>query len=190
MRIDVRLYRPLLAVTICLLTVSVASAAEHRENRWFYGVNLGGGSGGLHVGSTTMDREIGGLLSFRAGYGFKPDLTVGMEFTTWLGNVSDVDQTYYVLGPSLTWYPGDRGFFLRGAFGIGGISFTPLGGEENVDMGIGGLATIGHELQIVRTVTFTSQVDYGVAHTGEETWADMVNFSLGFAWYPGKQRGE
>lgn len=184
MRADVRCGMSMLAVTVCLLVASVASAAEHRENHWFFGGNMGGGSGGLHVGSESLDREIGAVFGLRGGYGFKPDLTVGLELTSWLGNVSDVDRDYYVFGPFLTWYPGDRDFFLRGAFGIGGISMTPLGAEENLDFGAGALATLGHEFHIVRTVTFTSQVDYGFVHTGENTWGDCVNLSLGFAWYP------
>lgn len=187
MKIGLRLGGPLLAVAICLLAVTAASAAEHRENKWFYGANMGGGSGGLHVGSESADREVGALLSLRAGYGFQNDRTVGVDFATWLSNVSDVDQNYYILGPFLTWYPGDRGVFVRGEFGIGSISFQAPGAEEIADWGIGAMATVGYEFQIVRTVTFTSQADYGFVHTGEETWADMVNFSLGFAWYPAKK---
>lgn len=188
MKIDLRLGGPLLAVAICFLAVTAASAAEHRENMWFYGVNMGGGSGGLHVGSETEDREIGALFGLRAGYGFKTDRTVGFDVTSWIGNVNDVDQDYYVFGPFLTWYPGDGGVFVRGEFGVGGISFKPPGQEEIADWGIGSMATVGYEFQIVRTVTFTSQVDYGFVHTGEQTWADMVDFSVGFAWYPAKKQ--
>lgn len=138
----------ILAIACCIQGATSASAAEHRENRWFMGADMGGGSAGFKVGSQSADREIGGVFGLRGGYGFKPDLTAGLELTGWIGNVGDVNWDFYVSGPSLTWYPGDRDFFVRGTFGLGDISATSLEGEAR-DTGVGALASVGQALRQV-----------------------------------------
>ena len=169
--------------------VALATAAEAQSvdrSKWNLAFSLGGGSAGLHASGLSVDREVGSVFGFRGGYGFRPNMVIGVGAGGWLGEIGSETWNIVVFGPELTCYPSAGNAFLRLTVGVG--TQTATVGEATIpgkdDSGPGAIAGLGYELPIVRTVTLTIQGEYGYMNAGSDTWSDMINVHVGFAWYP------
>jgi len=172
-----------------ILVLGLALSAPHRAGAgswdrtgWNAGLDLGGGSAGFRDGGAD-DREVGLVAGIRGGYGFRSDLAAGAAFAIWSSEVEGVDWTFFMAGPSLTWYPGRGDLYVRGAFGMGNVSAFVGETDRLSDNGLGALGSIGLELHLVRTVAMNLQADYVYINAGSGTAADFVSATVGFTWY-------
>lgn len=188
--------------------VTAADAGDpHERNGFLIGFNLGGGTAEIEweaddVALSSDDREDGGAANFRIGYAVRPDLALALEVTGWartydVDGIDDGEATvsFSVTGPSLTWYPGAQGFFLRGTIGVGRMRAEVKGdlgafGQISVtgeDSGVGLALAAGHEWRLTQKFSLGVELDLGVVDAGEVDGGDLsanfANLTGAFNWY-------
>jgi hypothetical protein len=168
------------------------------RDRWYIGFGLGGGSG--RATETSGDRPLAdwvdadhltAFLQFQAGVTLTPGLLLGGELDV-LRTSSDTSQGKKAAQISnvdavLTWYPQEKGFFLRGGGGLTvfrrewpGLSAAHYPGA-NLSVGTGYAFWIG------RTFNLSLHLDYSRQWYGSNA-LDLTGSSytvgwLGFDWY-------
>ena len=168
------------------------------RDRWYIGFGLGGGSGratetsGDHSLTDWVDADhLTVFLQFQAGVTLTPGLLLGGELDV-LRTSSDSSQGKKAaqisnLDAVLTWFPQEKGFFLRGGGGLSvfrrewpGLSAAHYPGA-NLSVGTGYAFWIG------RTFNLSLHVDYSRQWYGSNA-LDLTASSytvgwLGFDWY-------
>jgi hypothetical protein len=168
------------------------------RDRWYIGFGVGGGSGRASdtSGDLALERwvdpdHLTAFLQLQAGVTLRPGLLVGGELNT-LRTGSDTalgKKTAQVsnLDAMVTWYPQEKGFFLRGGGGL--TVFTrewpglKIGKYPGANLAIGA----GYAFWIGRTFNLTLHLDHSRQWYGK----NVIHLSgssftvgwLGFDWY-------
>jgi hypothetical protein len=196
----------LLSLFILLAGVTPASAAEYDRppGSVFAAFNLGVGWAKASVDEdrgnvAETDAQVGPMWGFRVGTALTEILALSVDYIGY-ASVTDqpaeferIESEFWVIGPSLSWYPFEGGFFLKGLAGWGGVDFRiDVDADTRVranEKGLGLLAGIGYEIPVNTLLSLGAEVDYlwmnvkevEVADgTGGTTPADFGFYSLGF----------
>ena len=177
-----------LAAVAVLATASSAQAGKwpHERDGFVLGFNLGGGTAGVNFTGVDSDREGGFAGAGRVGYAFTPELAVGLEGNFWTKEVDNETWSFDVGAASLTYYPGAKGFFVRGGVGVGTMEFqTESNGVTFTasDDGFGFLVGAGYEWRLTRKFALGPEVDYSYGKVNDDVSFNMVNFTAGLNWY-------
>lgn len=177
----------LIAVLI-LAPAGVAQAGQwaHERDGVVLGFNLGAGTAGINFTGVDSDREGGLAGGLRVAYAFTPELAVGLEGNFWTKEVDNQTWTFSVGAAALTYYPGAKGFFVRGGIGGGSMEFeTEQGGVtySASDDGFGFLVGAGYEWRLARKFALGPEVDYSYAKISDDISLNYVNFTVGLNWY-------
>ena len=177
-----------LTAALALGSAGIAQAGPwpHERDGVVLGFNLGAGTAGVNVTGVDSGREGGFAAGFRVGYAFTPELAVGLDGTYWSKDVDNETWTFDVGGASLTYYPGAKGFFVRGGIGAGSAEYaTESGGVTFTasDDGFGFLLGTGYEWRLTRKFALGPEVDYSYAKVSNDFSLNYVNFTVGLNWY-------
>ena len=177
-----------LIVTLTLVPAIPAQAGQwaHERDGIVLGFGLGAGTAGVNVTDVDSDREGGLAGGLRIGYAFTPELAVGLDGTFWTKEVDNETWSFSVGAAALTYYPGAKGFFVRGGVGVGTMEFeTEQGGVtySASDDGIGFLLGAGYEWRLTRKFALGPQVDYSYAKVNDDISLSYVNVTVGLNWY-------
>jgi Outer membrane protein beta-barrel domain len=170
------------------LVASPAAASKwtHDRDGVVLGFNLGGGTAGINASGVDTDREGGFGGNFRVAYAFSPEVAAGFEGNLWSKTVDNETWTFDVAGPAITYYPGAKGFFVRGGIGVGTIDYTVEDAGVTYsasDDGFGFLVAGGYEWRLTRKFALGPQVDYAYSKVNSDLSMNYVNFTLGLNWY-------
>ena len=171
---------------------AIAEPKPHDRNGFFIGFGLGGGSGGME---DVDDRKGGGVGNFRLGYAITPEVTIGLESSAWIWQEEqsgiDLMVSFSVATFGATYWPGNKGVYLKGGVGFGTVSFeesveTSLGTLklENDDSGFGLLGAVGYEWRLTKKFALGPEVDFAYLNVGGDVGsANYVAGTLMLNWY-------
>lgn len=173
------------------------------RDSWYIGFGLGSGSGGFTFDNGNHYRFNEGLsdpvavsLNFKVGATLSPTLLLGFDVTALRteGTITDgfgnqatygVQVTNY--DAMLTWFPVERGPFLRGGLGLASISEDVTGGGSNSRTGVGVLVGGGYAFWLGRSFNLTLNLDLSAQSYGkslnEPKSSSFANLWVGFDWY-------
>jgi hypothetical protein len=174
------------------------------RDTWYIGFGLGSGGGQYRdsVGTRALS-DIGTdstsvFLNFKVGATLTPRLLLGLDIagisttgsagTGWFGPMNATVQiTNY--DAMLTWFPMERGLFLRGGAGLSAFtlddpSAITLRSIRGVNATVGG----GYAFWLGRTFNLTVNLDlsaqrYDSSAAGAPTRSNFTALWLGFDWY-------
>jgi hypothetical protein len=170
-----------------------------RRDPWYIGFGIGSGGGEFATPSGTFKLSDVApspttvFLNFKVGVTLTPSLLLGFDGTairsqgdvpTIIGTVSHAIQisNYDAM---LTWFPMERGFFLRGGLGLTRLTeelsnATASVNGANIDVGAGYAFWMG------RTFNLTLNLDFSAQRYNSNDGPSSSNFTaiwLGFDWY-------
>jgi hypothetical protein len=185
------------------------AAREHVRDSWYIGFGLGSGVANLTVdGATRSFRDVlrgrgtgtpfNVAFQFEVGATLREDLLVGLDLRALrsqgkagpaLGDV-DLGLTASQALAMLTWFPAQRGFFLRAGGGYAGLTEDTRSGSTRVSEGHDGgalLAGGGYAFWLGRHFNLTLNLDvsaqfYG-GGAGLPSSSRVADLYLGFTWY-------
>lgn len=177
-----------------------------KENNLYYGFGVGLGSAGITVkganltfneeltnmGATSVDALIS--LNFKIGGKLSRKLWIGFDGTiaTQNGPVGFIKVNTQVINmlALLTYYPYEKGFFMRGGAGWANYSESASFGTISAvaqKSGLGILAGLGYAFQVQDNFNITANVDYTrqsySAGSDGLTASQATLFYAGFDWY-------
>jgi hypothetical protein len=188
----------------------VYAPPQHQRDSWYIGFGVGPGVGNVTVDGVT--RSFGQELrahgtgspvqfgvQFEVGATVRPDLLLGLDVrmlraqataTDALGGNVDYGVSVGQFLAVTTWFPAQRGFFLRAGAGVAQVSLdSNLGGgvTANDHTGLGLLGGVGYAFWLGRHFNLTLNVDasaqsYG-GGAGEPSSSRVLDGRLGFTWY-------
>ena len=110
-------------ISMACMTSPISAGPPHHRNGFFIGFGVGTGSAGWE---DTDERAGGGVGNFRIGYAPAPNVTVGLENSSWMKRESagtiEVNLLYSVTTFGVTYFPGQNGLFLKGGVGFASAS--------------------------------------------------------------------
>ncbi len=181
-------------VALAALLVSAPSSAGQNERppgSIFAAINLGAGWGRVRVDTKTItvaesETEVGALWGFRIGRALSEVLVLGIDYVGYKSITDDpavydkIESEFWVIGPSLSWYPSSTGFFIKGTAGWGGVKFRVV--QDDVaaraeDSGLGLIGSIGYEIPVSGRLSLGVQLDYVWMSGSKVTVADGVGGS-------------
>ena len=182
-------------------TASAAAEADpsYPGGHWYVGSGIGPGFGAkykLNGQTITFDDRLQGatdkssLLGINlvnAGVALSPNLLLGgsvsavAQFGTIAGNDVQLQINNYLA--TLTWFPAEKGFFLRGGAGLSNI-FIDTGVSKDRVNGFGILVGAGYALPVARRHNITFTVDYSrQSYGGSSTKPDSSEFGAVYLGY-------
>ena len=182
-------------------TASAAAEGDQSESRWshwYVGTGIGPGFGAkykLNGQSISFDDRLQGATDktsplginiVNAGVALSPNLLFGFsgsavgQFGKIAGNTTHLQINNYLA--ALTWFPVEKGFFVRGGAGLSNILIDTGVASDRVN-GFGILVGAGYALPIGRhNITFT--VDYSrQSYSGSSTKPDSSEFGAVYLGY-------
>jgi hypothetical protein len=192
-----------LALTSSFPSGSLA-LAPHDRSGFFAGFGLGVGRAAWTWGFESEDdpAEVSGTGRLHVGRALRDDLTVGLAMSAWVkdydlesggAGVGEATVSFALAAATVTWFPGNRGVFLRGGLGFAtarGELAVDLPGRVSLaldatDLGVGALAAAGYEWRFTRLFAAGPQVElYYLGVAGDV--ADgvvVVDGAVAFHWY-------
>jgi hypothetical protein len=182
-----------------------ASAAAEADqsyspwSHWYVGTGLGAGFGakfklnGQSVsfndalqGATDKSSLVAGNI-VNAGIALRPSLLVGFSgsFVTQIGKINGNDAHMQINNflATVTWFPAEQGFFVRGGAGPSSI-IIDNGTTSNTTGGFGLLVGAGYALQIAghHNITFTADYSHQ-SYNGSTTKPDSSQFGAVYLGY-------
>jgi len=182
-------------------TASAAAEADpsYPGGHWYVGTGIGAGFGAKYKVNgqsiTFSDRLQGatdkssllGINLVNAGVALSPNLLLGgsvsavAQFGTIAGNDTHLQINNYLA--TLTWFPAEKGFFLRGGAGLSNI-FIDTGTSSDTVHGFGILVGAGYALPVARRHNITFTVDYSrQSYSGSSTKPDNSQFGAAYLGY-------
>ncbi len=183
-------------------SAAAAAEADKPESRglgWYVGTGIGPGFGSkykLNGQSITFSDRLQGATDktslvavnvVNAGIALSSNLLVGFSGSLvaqggkLAGNDAHLQINNYLA--ALTWFPAERGFFLRGGAGLSNI-FIDTGVSSDRVNGFGILVGAGYALQIARGHNITFTVDYSrQSYSGSSTKPDNSEFGAAYLGY-------
>jgi hypothetical protein len=171
-----------------------------RRDPWYIGFGIGGGSGsGTDASGTTKFTD--GLtdpttvfINFKVGATMTPKLLLGLDISavrtqgTALGVTLGIQTTNY--DAMVTFFPMERGLFLRGGVGLSRITADVTNGVDRVaetNSGVNLTVGAGYAFWIGRTFNMTINLDLSAQkfNSGKltVTSGSTAALWLGFDWY-------
>jgi len=173
------------------------------RDRWYIGFGIGGGNGKIASGSQTLTfREAMGdrspdttVFNLKVGATLSPKLLLGLDLS---GPIASNDsgglETELVLTTTdamLTFFPAERGFFMRGGAGIASLSWSikdSTGRSKLTQDGWNVLGGIGYAFWLGKQFNLTLNLDFARAWFSGTPGADVTDAQywalwVGFDWY-------
>ena len=166
---------------------------------WYIGSGIGPGFGAkykLNGQTITFDDRLQGatdkssLLALNivnAGIALSPNLLFGFSGSAVAqsgkiaGNDTQLQINNYFA--ALTWFPAEKGFFVRGGAGLSNI-FIDTGTSSDTVHGFGILVGAGYALPVARRHNITFTVDYSrQSYSGSSTKPDNSQFAGAYLGY-------
>jgi hypothetical protein len=173
--------------------------SENRWSHWYVGTGIGPGFGAkfkLNGRSFTFDDGLQGatdktpliaLNVVNAGIALSPNLLFGFSGSAVsqtgkiLGNDAHLQINNYLA--ALTWFPAEKGFFVRGGAGLSNI-LIDTGVSSDRTNGFGILVGAGYALPVARRHNITFTVDYSrQSYSGSSTKPDSSEFGAVYLGY-------
>lgn len=184
-----------LVVFLATLSSDVLAIEQfpHKREGFFVGAGLGFGNAGADV--TVVEkliRQSGGTGNVRMGWAIIDNLVAGFEFTGFAAFFSQqaTDDLRWVLTLSslaVTWWPGNRGLYVRGGAGIATsrVEVVTTGAQRQDKAGVGVLLAMGYEWRVTENMAIGPQAEYVYMNIdGDLTKnANYVSFSLQLTGY-------
>jgi hypothetical protein len=196
------------ALAAALAALALAGTAQagkpHDRTGFFIGFGLGGGSASWDWKGGGSESEGSGAGNFRIGGAVKPNLVLHLESSAWIkswdvvdgttgGKIGTADLTLSAATFAATFFPGNKGFFLRGGLGFATASATvtietgtvfDVSGEST-DTGLGLVAATGYEWRLTDKFAMGPQVELVFLGIDGDLIdnALFVDGSLQFNWY-------
>jgi hypothetical protein len=169
----------------------------------FIGAGFGSGTARYTVNGTTVSfsdqfqgsNDESPLIAVKVvsfGVAVKPTLYVGMDLTgvaqsgTVGASKTNLQLSNYFA--SLTWFPWERGLFLKGAAGVSSL-FKGVGSESERANGLGVLVSAGYALRIhgAHHLTFSAEQSWQTYWGSGATRPDSSQYNaayVGYMWMP------
>jgi hypothetical protein len=179
--------------------VAAPSAAPRRDS-WYIGFGLGSGGGrakdetGSYNLSEGMTDATKVSINFKVGLTLTPTLLLGLDVNgfqssgTITGTAIDATYTISTFNAMATWFPMERGLFLRGGLGLSNLSLdvTGYGSDDvsgwNLDVGGGYAFWLGKSFNLTLNLDYAAQ-GYHSDKVGAPTSSSYWTLWLGFDWY-------
>jgi opacity protein-like surface antigen len=182
-----------------------ANPAKQRDS-WYIGFGLGTGNGsveyvegryGFNATELAADDPTNGSFNLKAGATLTPRLLLGGDLTV-LASVASGDGVDTSIGVSnldvvLTFFPMERGFFVRGGVGLSTWSYEIDGGEfdgyEEEESGTNVMAGLGYAFWLGKQFNLTLNLDFSQQFYGGDDLgfspesSRFVNAYVGFDWF-------
>ncbi len=186
---------------LLLALPTIALAQGHQRGSWYIGFGLGSGGGWVNDGGerasfrdfTYEDDRVTVGFNFNVGATLTPRLLLGGElggigtFGEYQGYETSITTSY--IDAVLTFFPVERGPFLRGGLGRTVLAIEqedPYYGDFKGDWdGYNVLGGIGYAWWLGRSFNLVGQVDVmrsWYESSGPDS-TDSVHVTLGFEWY-------
>jgi hypothetical protein len=178
--------------------------ADRQRDSWYIGFGVGGGDARIKVpsGTHSLDEFFGDdttpiALSFKVGATLTPKLLLGFDLTSISASAEYADPTFGDVDRSLsivnlnavaTFFPMERGLFLRGGLGLAGISSridTSFGDVSDSYSGVNVLGGVGYALWLGQAFNLTVGLDYSAQSYGGDGPDSSSFWTLGVGcdWY-------
>jgi len=183
---------------------AAASAAAEADpsypgGHWYIGSGIGPGFGAkykLNGRSFSFDDGLQGatdkspliaLNVVNAGIALSPNLLFGFSGSaaSQIGKLNGNDAQLQINNyfAALTWFPAEKGFFLRGGAGLSSM-LIDTGVSSNTAHGFGILVGAGYALPVARRHNITFTVDYSrQSYSGSSTKPDSSEFGAAYLGY-------
>jgi hypothetical protein len=183
-------------------SAAAAPVPPEEQTKAFIGAGIGTGTARYRVNGTTVsfsDRFQGSndetpfiavkVVSF--GIAVKPNLFAGADLTgvaqsgTVGTNRTDLQISNYFA--SLTWFPWERGLFLKGAAGVSSLFIASGPSQSDRSWGLGTLVSAGFALRLsgAHHLTFSAEQGWQTYWKSSETRPDSSQYNaffLGYMW--------
>ncbi len=187
------------ALVLCIVCTSCFAAPifadrPHQRNGFFIGFGLGGGGAQWE---DSADRTGGGVGNFRVGYAVAPNMTVGLESSSWVKRenaeqMGELTLIYNVSAIGATYFPGNKGAFLKGGIGFATATLEDLGyipelsiGTFDIERsGIGLLAAVGYEWRLTQKFAVGPEIEIVYLNVGDLfNDANYISSTFMMDWY-------
>src|SRR2546421_8937024 len=183
------------------VTASAAAEADssYPGGHWYIGTGIGRGlsakyrvngqsiSFGDRLQGATDKSPLLGINLVNAGVALSPTLLLGgsasavAQFGKIAGNDTHLQINNYLA--TLTWFPAEKGFFLRGGAGLSNI-FIDTGTSSDTVHGFGVLVGAGFAIPVGLRHNITFTVDYSrQTYSGSSTKPDSSQFGAAYLGY-------
>jgi hypothetical protein len=186
-----------------------ARPMNHRDT-WYIGFGFGGGNGKVaNADSTASFKEASVaapttlFFNFKVGATLSPKLLLGLDVGAIASAATDGTTTSSLsisnVDVMLTYFPSERGFFLKGGLGRSAVSYavdsSALGITTNTATGLNVAGGLGYAWWLGKQFNLTANLDVsrqwygGTSTTGGPFLLDEIKDSqfwslwLGFDWY-------
>jgi len=180
-------------------TAAEPDRSENPWSHWYIGSGIGPGFGAkykLNGRSFSFDDGLQGatdkspLLALNvvnAGIALSPNLLFGFSgsLVAKTGKIAGNDAQLQINNyfAALTWFPAEKGFFLRGGAGLSNI-FIDTGVSSDRVNGFGILVGAGFAIPVARRHNITFTVDYSrQSYSGSNTKPDSSEFGAAYLGY-------
>ena len=180
-------------------TAAEADRSENPWSHWYIGGGIGPGFGAkykLNGQTITFDDRLQtatdrtslvALNIVNAGIALSPNLLVGLSVSavgqggTLAGKDAHLQITNFLA--AITWFPAEKGFFLRGGAGLSNI-LIDTGASSDRSNGFGILVGAGFAIPVARRHNITFTVDYSrQSYGGSSTRPDSSQFGAAYLGY-------
>jgi len=180
-------------------TAAEPDRSENPWSHWYIGSGIGPGFGAkykLNGRSFSFDDGLQGatdkspliaLNVVNAGIALSPNLLFGFSGSaaSQIGKLNGNDAQLQINNyfAALTWFPAEKGFFLRGGAGLSSM-LIDTGVSSNTARGFGILVGAGYALPVARRHNITFTVDYSrQSYSGSSTKPDSSEFGAAYLGY-------
>jgi hypothetical protein len=191
--------------------------APYQRDNWYIGFQLGGGDATVRLrdrdasfvkpaaqgGNYKLRRFLGGSpttfdADFQIGATITPRLLLGGQLSVFSAQATydtptgEVTNTFGVVGLNAlaTFFPWERGLFLRGGLGLASATATfekvpPYGKVKEKGSGVGFTAGLGWAWWLGKSFNLSANLDFSGQGYGGDYFkgSSVVNLGLGFMWY-------
>lgn len=177
-----------------------ATSPGPKRDSWYIGFGLGSGGGkakdetGSYSLSEGLSDAVSVSINFKVGFTLTPSLLLGLDINgfqtsgTATGTAVDVAYQVSTYNAMVTWFPMERGLFLRGGLGLSSLSLdvTGFGSDSvsgwNLDVGAGYAFWLGKSFNLTLNLDYAAQ-GYHSEKAGAPTSSNYWALWLGFDWY-------
>jgi hypothetical protein len=171
------------------------------RDSWYIGFGVGSGGGNVTFNGVSESMGMGlssptkVFINFKVGATLTPNLLLGLDIAGFRvdGNAlgATVGEQISTYSAMVTWFPMERGFFLRGGAGLSNfrVDLVGFGGTGSADVdGVNLTVGAGYAFWIGRSFNLTVNLDvsgqsYRSSDPGAPSKSNYTALWLGFDWY-------